>query len=167
MFKIGDHVVYSVHGICKVTDICEKTVLGETNQYYILKPTEDKHNLTISAPVDSKKVPIQEIMAKEDALELIDSFKETGVKWLTRPNQRKNSFAKIIKSGDRNEIAKLVNTLMRKRIELVEENKKLNQQDSKLLKKTKTIFLEELSLATDLSVNKINNRIKKLIKGVA
>lgn len=29
MFNIGDLVVYSPHGICRVDDICEKTILGE------------------------------------------------------------------------------------------------------------------------------------------
>lgn len=31
MFKKGDLILYSVHGICKVDDICEKTILYFTS----------------------------------------------------------------------------------------------------------------------------------------
>lgn len=167
MFKIDDLVVYSVHGICRVTDICEKTVLGDTKQYYILQPLEDNHNLTISAPVDNKKATIQSIVGKEDAKEIIDSFKDSGVEWYDKPNKRLNSYTSMIKSGDRNEIAKVVNTLMRRKIEVEKEDKKLNQQDLKLLKNIQTTFFKELSLALDTSVEKINRHILKLIKSAA
>ncbi|MEC1526197.1 CarD family transcriptional regulator, partial [Neobacillus niacini] len=48
MYHIGDLVIYSAHGICKINDICNKTVSGITRSYYVLHPMENKHHLTIS-----------------------------------------------------------------------------------------------------------------------
>ncbi|MDQ6596090.1 CarD family transcriptional regulator [Bacillus salipaludis] len=43
MFNIGDLIIYSGHGICRVDDICEKTVSGITRTYYVLHPMENNH----------------------------------------------------------------------------------------------------------------------------
>ena len=73
MYNVGDLVVYSSHGICRVDDICEKTLLGETKKYYELHPVEDD-NLKISVPVDNDKVTMLELLNKE-AEEILESFK--------------------------------------------------------------------------------------------
>ncbi|MEH7306801.1 CarD family transcriptional regulator [Neobacillus drentensis] len=51
MFNNGDLVIYSAHGICKIDDICEKTIAGMTKTYYELHPLDHNHQLTISVPV--------------------------------------------------------------------------------------------------------------------
>ena len=55
MFTIGDTIIYSVHGLCQIDDICEKTYSDVTRNYYVLHPLSQT-NLTISVPVDSDKV---------------------------------------------------------------------------------------------------------------
>ncbi|HEY2420003.1 MAG TPA: CarD family transcriptional regulator, partial [Neobacillus sp.] len=56
MLNIGELIIYSGHGICKVDDICDKTYLGNTKTYYVLHPLVNSHQLTISTPVDNEKV---------------------------------------------------------------------------------------------------------------
>lgn len=50
MFKIGDKIVYPLHGAGVVEDIEEKEVLGEVRKYYILRMPI--HSMKISVPVD-------------------------------------------------------------------------------------------------------------------
>jgi CarD family transcriptional regulator len=77
MFNIGDLIIYSSHGICCIDDICEKTYTGVAKNYYVLHPTENS-NLEISVPVDSDKVTMLELLNREEAEEIIESFTIPG-----------------------------------------------------------------------------------------
>ena len=61
MFNVGDMVIYSIHGLSRIDDICEKTISNVTKTYYVLHPL-DQTNLIISAPVDSDKVVMQKLL---------------------------------------------------------------------------------------------------------
>ena len=63
MFKIGDVIIYSAHGLCKIDDICEKNYGDTTATYYVLHPLENA-KLSISIPVNSKQVVMQKMMER-------------------------------------------------------------------------------------------------------
>ncbi|MCH6267402.1 CarD family transcriptional regulator [Neobacillus citreus] len=163
MFSIGDMVIYSVHGICKIDDICEKTVSGKTSLYYVLHPTEGNNQLTISTPVHNSKVVMHELPDSEEANEIIESFKYPGVKWNDKPNIRHQLYSNIVNSGDRKEIAKLVNTLMRQKIDVELRGRKLYEQDRKLLDTIQSILFKELAISLETTSGEINEMIIDLI----
>lgn len=164
MFSIGDMVIYSAHGICKIDDICEKTVLGVTRPYYVLHPMNDNHQLTLSVPVHSDKVALHEMVQKEDAREILDSFRYAGIDWNDKPNIRYNLFSKVVSNGDRIEIAGLINTLMRKKIEAEQNEKKLYEQDRKILDTIQSILFKEIAIALDTTVESIHEHVTGLLK---
>nr|WP_243450124.1 CarD family transcriptional regulator [Neobacillus terrae] len=57
-------IIYSAHGICKIDDICEKTISGSTIMYYVLHPVENSKHLTISIPVKNDKVIMLDLLKK-------------------------------------------------------------------------------------------------------
>jgi CarD family transcriptional regulator len=61
-------------------------------------------------------------------------------------------------------IAKVINTLMRKKIELDLHEKKLNEQDRKLLINSQNILFKELAISLNSSYEDISNMIIGLIK---
>ena len=101
LFNIGDLIIYSAHGICKIDDICEKTVLGVTRPYYVLHPIENKSELIISTPVHNDKVVMLELVDKVEAIEILESFKEKGIQWIEKPNARHSTYSDMINTGDR------------------------------------------------------------------
>lgn len=163
MFKIGEVIIYSGHGLCRIDDICEKTILGETKKYYVLQPI-DNHQLTISIPVDNEKVVMLGLVEKEEAQQIVDSFDQTGFEWETNANTCYQTFRNIINSGNRSEIAKVVNTLLRKKIEAKQNDKKLYERDLKLLTETQSILYKELALALDKTVEEIEQTINESIR---
>lgn len=163
MFNIGDLVMYSVHGLSKIDDICEKTISNETKTYYVLHPLEQA-NLTISAPVDSDKVVMQKMMDPEEAMEILQSFRQPGASWIENSKQRYSQYQYIVKTGERKEIAKIANTLMRKELELHLENKKLHEQDRKLLDPIHHLLFKELAMTLDTTFEKIVEQVIRSIK---
>ena len=77
---------------------------------------------------------------------------------------RLNLFKNIINTGDRKEIAKVVNTLWRKKLELEQNDKKLYEQDQKLLNAVQKILFKELSISLDKSAEEIEELVKEMIK---
>ena len=52
MFEIGQVVVYTTYGVCKINDITSMSFSGENIDYYVLKPLKEaKTELTV--PVDN------------------------------------------------------------------------------------------------------------------
>lgn len=159
MYQIGELVIYSSHGICRIDDICQKTILGKTRQYYVLRPIENKENLTINAPIQQNENLIQRLINIEEANEILQSFKDEGIEWEENANVRYNLFNKIVQQGNRKEIAKVINTLLKKKRELKAQEKNLHKRDEELLRRVQNILYKELSIALDVSLAEIEKRI--------
>jgi len=146
MFKIGDLIIYSTHGVCQIDDICDKTFNDSTAQYYVLHPV-DEPKLSISIRTDNEAVMMLEIIQEDEALKVLDVFKQPGTEWIDKNNQRNQFFAQIIKNGDRNEISSVINTLMRRKADAEKKGKKLSAQDSRFLSTQQKVLFTELSLS--------------------
>jgi CarD family transcriptional regulator len=124
MYNIGDLVIYSSHGICHIDEICEKTYLNVTKSYYVLHPLGNS-KLEINIPVDSDKITMKDLPDRAEAEELLDSFRYEGISWVDIKSQRAAIYYDIAKSGDRKQISRIANTLMRKK-----EKRKLKAKPS-------------------------------------
>lgn len=164
MFNIGEMIIYSAHGICKIDDICEKTVSGITRTYYVLHPMENNQQLTISTPINNDKVVMLELIQKEEAAEILESFKYPGIKWNDSHSMRLSLYTDIVNTGNRHEIAKVVNTIMRKKIEAELDGRKLYEQDRKLLDTAQKILFKELAISLNTTVDEINEMVIRSIK---
>lgn len=109
MFNIGQLIIYSGQGICHIDNICEKTYLGVSKSYYVLHPIENC-KLTISTPVDNDKVIMLELIDRDEAEKIIESFKLPGMDWVEIVSERAKVYQEIIKRGNRREISKVLNT---------------------------------------------------------
>jgi CarD family transcriptional regulator len=164
MFNLGELIIYSGHGICKVDEICEKTYLGNTKTYYVLHPLDNSHQLTISIPVDNEKVAMSKLMEKDEAEEILESFKLQGVDWVENNHARIQQYNNIVKTGTRNDIAKVVNTLIRKKHELEMKERKFGEQDNHLLTAIQNILFKELAISLNTTYNAIFEKVNKLVK---
>lgn len=164
MFKIGDLINYSAHGICKVDDITEKTIAGKTRTYYILEPVHDEDKLKISAPVDNDNVVMSELITKDTAKEILTSFNSEGIEWCETPNRRLQLYSNVVKTGDRREIAKVVNTLLRERVSARVDERTFYAQDRKLLENIKESLFQELSIALGMDFEELRNQIVQTIE---
>lgn len=163
MFKKGDLILYSVHGICKVDDICEKTISHIKKQYYILHPINEK-NLSISTPVDNDKVAMLELLTKEEAQETLELFKNPGINWIEIDRERSEVYNEIIKQWNRREIVKIANTLMRTKIDLESNGKKFHEKDKKMLLDIQSILFSELAFSLDTTSEEIAKIVNRYVK---
>ena len=109
MFNIGDKIVYPMHGAGTIDAIEEKNILGEKQNYYIIKmPGEVK----VMVPTDkAEEVGVRNIIGKEEAAKVMSVLGENETEMSQNWNKRYRDNMDKMKSGDIYEVADVVRNL--------------------------------------------------------
>lgn len=162
MYNVGDLIIYSSHGVCRIDEVSVKTILGVSKYYYDLHPISNS-NLKISTPVDNKSVVMLALMDRDEAEEMIASFHKPGDEWIGNNNMRNQSYSSRINTGKRTEIASIVNTLMRRKHQAELSGKKLGAHDQALLTSIQSILFSELAISLGTTCEDIESRVTAII----
>jgi len=161
MFRINDYVVYNSTGVCQITDIInDKDASGNLVEYYILQPVSNK-KMIIKSPVNNPKVSIRKVMSKEDAIALISIMPELETVWINDHRLRNQSFKAALKTGECEELAKLIKTLYLKREEVSVLGKKLTKADEDILKAAEEHLYEEFAIALNIPQDEVVSYIQE------
>jgi len=157
MFKIGDKIVYPMHGAGVIEDLEIKEVLGERREYYILRmPIGD---MKVMVPVENiEEVGVRDIITKEEIKDVFEILEDRKSKMPDNWNRRYRSNLDLIKTGDINQIAEVVRNLS-----LLDKEKGLSTGERKMLNDAKKILYSELVLASNLSVAEIEKLVEEAI----
>ena len=157
MFKVGDKIVYPMHGAGIIEAIEHKELMGSDKEFYILKlPIK---NMKVMIPIDNaeglgvRKVVDQIIF--NDVIDLLGQNKEVMPdNW----NRRYRSNMEKVKTGDIFEVAKVVRNL-----EILDKEKGLSTGERKMLSNTKQILVSELTLSRDLKEEEVVSLVNATI----
>jgi hypothetical protein len=116
------------------------------------------NRLSISTPVDNDKVVILELLSKEEAEEIIESFRLPGMDWIEWDNKRNEVYTEIVKKGNRKEIAEIANTLMREKLRAEGYKRRLYEKDRLLLTKIQNILFSELAFSLNTTCDVIDEK---------
>lgn len=78
MFKTNDYFIYSSRGVCRIDDICDRSINHTKRTYYVFHPVTDK-DAKIMIPIDNQKIFMRAIISPEEAEEIIDYFSSPDV----------------------------------------------------------------------------------------
>ncbi len=148
MFKIGDKVVYPMHGAGIIESIEEKEVLGEKRQYYILRlPIGD---MKVMIPIDNgKQVGLREVIDDDGVKKVMGILSDECSIMSSNWNRRYRANLEKMKSGDVYEVAEVVRNLISR-----DQEKGLSSGERKMLENARQILISELVLATELEEEK-------------
>ena len=161
MFNIGDKVVYPMHGAGTIEAIEEKEILGQTEDYYIIKMPID--GIKVMVPTKkAKNIGVRDIANKEEInnvyLMLEKPMEELSCdsNW----NKRYSSNIDKIKSGSLKDITEVFKELSHRHME-----KGLSLGEKKMLTTSKNILLSELVLSEEESHEVLDCKIESIVKG--
>ncbi|HWI49598.1 MAG TPA: CarD family transcriptional regulator [Rummeliibacillus sp.] len=146
MYTNGDLIIYSTHGICQIDEVSESTFNNHTKLYYVLHPI-DKEGLIIRVPVDSAEKAFTPLVNSQESEALIKQFSSKGVDWIDNASNRVRMFENTIHNGNRNDIVSVLITLLRKKSEYANLEKKLSNQDNKFLEFMQHTLFSEMAVA--------------------
>ena len=140
MFKVGDKIVYPLHGAGTIDAIEQKDILGEKQDYYIIKmPGEVKVMVPIAK---AEQVGVRNIIDKEEAGKVLQILEAEETEMSNNWNKRYQENMLKMKSGSVYEIADVVRNLSYK-----QKEKGLSTGEKKMLNNAKQILVSELVLA--------------------
>ena len=151
MFQVDDVIVYGTQGVCQITGIEEKTVSGVKKTYFVLKPVKESGS-TIFVPTDNEYVlrKMHRLLSETQINDLIDSMPGGDVVWIPRDHERKECYRKILASGDRAELIKMIKTIYTHKKEREAEGKRLHMIDEQFFKEAEHILYNEFQYVLKL-----------------
>ena len=146
VISVNDVVLYGFDGVCQVTDVATKTIMGVPEECYVLQPVDQK-STTIFVPVANKALVsrIQRLLQLDEVIELIRSSPEEETIWIEDDSKRRAAFGQILQGGDRREIMNLIKTLYLRAQELKKGKRKLHSADDKLMKEAERRLYDEFA----------------------
>ena len=162
MFSINDVVMYGSNGICRITAIEKQNLTGKAVEYIILCPVYNDSN-TFYIPADNEEAlrKLQKICTREEVDDLIRHIRDEKTEWIENENIRKEEYGRIIKSGNRHEIIKLLNTLYLRRKQLSINKKKLRSFDESLFDIAENMIFEEFAYVLGIDLEDVGKYIQE------
>ncbi len=158
MFKVGDKIVYPMHGAGTIESIEEKEVLGETQKYYIMKmPVGD---IKVMVPTkNAEMIGVRDVIGNETAQGVLDVLSKNTTVVTSNWNKRYRDNMEKMKSGDIYEVADVVRTLSFK-----QKEKGLATGEKKMLTNARQILVSELVLAEATDKENVEKMINDKIE---
>ena len=144
MFRVGDRVVYPLHGAGVIEAIEEREILGERHRYYILKlPVGD---MRVMIPTDAAgECGLRAVIPAERVPAVLEVLRGEATAMDSNWNHRYRENAEKLKTGDILEVAAVVRNLSWRLRE-----KGLSGGERRLLDTARQILISELALAGGL-----------------
>lgn len=157
LFKIGDKVVYPMHGAGIIKAIEEKEILGARQQYYVLRLPIG--NMKVMVPTSSgKNIGLRQVIGHEEVQEVFHILKGVSTQMPGNWNRRYRANLEKIKSGNIYEVAEVVRNLARR-----EREKGLSSGEKRMLESARQILISELVLATEVAEDKTRSILEEML----
>ena len=157
MYKIGDSVVYPMHGAGIIEDIEVKEVLGKEQSYYVVRmPIGD---MKVMVPMENAaEVGVRDVICKSEAEKVMEAFRTVETDVIQNWSKRFRDNMVRIKSGNIFEVSAVVKSLM-----LRDKQKGLSTGERKMLSNAKQIMISEIVVATGNDRDSIEERLSSMI----
>lgn len=141
MFKIGDRVVYPMHGAGIVEAIEDREILGASQSYYVMRlPMGD---MKVMIPLGSaSEVGLREVIDPAEVDKVLEVLRGQKTKMSSNWNRRYRANLEKIRTGNIYEVAEVVRNLA-----VRDQEKGLSTGERKMLESARSILLSELVLS--------------------
>ena len=145
MYKIGDKIVYPMHGAGTIEKIESREILGEMKEYYILNISCG--GMSLMLPVDNcEKIGVRSIVSSEELSAAIGVLGEESTKMADNWNKRQRENMDKLKSGRIDVTAEIVRNLTR-----IDRDRRLSAGEKKMLNNARRILISEIMLVKGIS----------------
>ncbi len=156
MFKIGDEVVYPMHGAGKIVAIEDKAILNEIQSYYIIKmPGEVK---VMVPTAKAEEIGVRPIVDLETAGKVMKILEQDSTEMSMNWNKRYRDNMDKLKTGNIYEVADIVRNLSFK-----QKDKGLSTGEKKMLLNAKQILVSELVLVESREKEEVEADVENTI----
>lgn len=161
MFCVGDVVLYTTYGICKITDQIKRLFHGAESEYYVLVPlSESNTQLTIPVSNPMTLERLHGLLNQKDIVEITNQIPYLEAYWIDNENERKKEFSDIIRSGDRVKTLRVIKSIKYHQQSLIGKNRKLHACDEAAMKEATKLIVDEFSYVLQIDKEDVQDKIR-------
>ncbi|WP_289292985.1 CarD family transcriptional regulator [Romboutsia ilealis] len=159
MFKVNDYIMYGLTGVCQVVDITKESFIDNLQkEYYVLKYIYDNDTI-IKIPTDNEKISMRKLLSKEDIATLINSMPNSETIWIDNDRKRNEEFKSILKTGDIENLVKLIRSIYLDKEYKQSIGKKLYKVDDEIMQTAERLLNEEFATILNISPDEVSTYI--------
>ncbi len=159
MFEVNDYIMYGMTGVCQVIDITKEMFIDNLQkEYYVLKYLYANDTI-IKIPTDNEKVPMRKILSKGELTTLIDSMPSSETIWIDDDRKRNEEFKSILKTGDIENLVKLIRSIYLEKEYKKSIGKKTYKIDDEIMQTAERLLNEEFATILNISPNEVTEYI--------
>ena len=160
-FEKGEKVLYSVNGVCEITDITERFFDKTVKRYYVLKPISN-NEATLFVPVNNENLvrKMKRLMTQPQLDEVLNAVSSKDVEWNSNEAVRKEEFRNTISFGNVSEILVLLKSIWLHRRKQNSMGRKLHILDEMYLREAEKIIKEEISTVIGVEQDEVIPYVK-------
>jgi Transcriptional regulators, similar to M. xanthus CarD len=151
MYKVGDLIIYSSTGVCRIADITARNSEGVEQEqlFYVLTPLYQNYN--IFTPINNAKIFMRPIITRNEAERLIDMIPTIRAEaYHNRAiSQLAEHYKESLKTHDCSDLLELCMSIYTKRQVVEQQNRKFGAVDEKFMKRAEELLFGELAAALD------------------
>lgn len=164
MYKIGDYIVKSGSGVCRVDNIMHLDISGidKNRLYYLLVPLGDEKG-KIYLPVDTAEQQIRKVMSMEEAYELIAGIPHIQEISIENDKLREQKYKETFKHTDCESLLRIIKTTYLRKMDRLEKGKKNTVADEYYLNLAEKHLFSELCLVLGKDKEEIHHLILEAV----
>jgi CarD family transcriptional regulator len=146
LYRENDTILYSTHGVCKISEIAEMDSGGKRIEYYALKPIY-YDRCTIFVPVNNKALTakMRPLLSEEAIYALLEAMPNESPVWVENDADRGERYKEILDGGDRTALVKLIKALYFHQQTQRDKGKKLNDTDKVFMRSAEKMLYDEFA----------------------
>ncbi len=163
MFKVGDVVVYPIHGVARITEIRSEKIGGSDQLCYILETEVNTASIrpVIKLPVNKvESNRVRKIVDENEVPEVIEILKNRGIKTDSQTwNRRHREYQEKMRTGSIFKAAEVYRDLC-----ILKESKDLSHGERRLFDQAKHLLIKELAIAKKTDENEIERTLNSIFQ---
>ncbi|OHD68159.1 MAG: transcriptional regulator [Spirochaetes bacterium RBG_16_49_21] len=157
MFKVGDNIVYPMHGVGRIESIEKKIVLGKRGEYYII--TILSSGMKVMIPVkNAEQIGIRGIIPKRDVKKVVFILVKDEISSVDDWKERYQNNMDKVKSGSIYEVSEVARDLYRRGRE-----KELSIMERKLYENAYQLVTHEIALSKNIDIEEAGNLVSEAL----
>lgn len=151
MFRVGDNVMYGVHGACKIAASEMRRVDRKNLTYLVLEPL-DHGSSRYYVPVHNQAAmgKLRSVLSRQELEQLLESETTRQNSWISDENRRKQVYKELLSGGSREELVRMLYSVYCQREMLSESGRKLHLCDDNFLRDAEKVIIGEIVASLEM-----------------
>lgn len=167
MYKVGDYVIYSGNGICRIEDRMHLDMEGiDENQWFFLVVPVEEQATRLYIPVEKIENKTRRVMNESEAWKLMDGVVQIDELEIPNDRMREQIYKQAVLSNDPIQLIRVIKTIFVRKKQREAEGKKNTVIDERYFKLAENNLYDELAFAIGRDKEEIPALIEERIMKV-